>query len=372
MIAAKNDLKSILFIGSDRDKALVNGMAKHFHIATNLLCKKHLEDDIIRKFASLKHITSQVKQTILVDIFGLDAKHMKGLIDCENETTFDNLCLEYYRKWDRLESSCNGNIDPKFSKYFQRYIEKDMRNGMLLGKRRQAGLHDDFFYDNTTESVNFRFKNKVRQEKSLKETSGKPAKKCSLSEAVEIYKGMLDEYNRNAERAILGLGPYDLAPDLAKFYVPPNKWTQSLEDGKKQKFDLLHNAKIILRSENRYPISSVSQPQETNTLYSGQDMTRSQCPAYSQEAVSNVNDKKLIDFDLAGLPENFRVDWRGASSIINGQGNGLLIFVNRCEVQCHPGQGKRKMTNQTEKDILHSIETLITLLIGYQNKVMGH
>ena len=34
-------------------------------------------------------------------------------------------------------------------------------------------------------------------------------------------------------------------------------------------------------------------------------MTQSQCPAYSQEAVSNVNDKKLVDFDLTGLPENF-------------------------------------------------------------------
>eukprot|EP00112_Aurelia_sp_Birch-Aquarium-sp1_P012913 Seg2720.3 transcript_id=Seg2720.3/GoldUCD/mRNA.D3Y31 product="hypothetical protein" protein_id=Seg2720.3/GoldUCD/D3Y31 len=216
MIAAKIDLKLILFVGSDRDKALVNGLAKHFHIATNLFCKKHLEDDIIRKFVSLKHVTSQVKQTILIDIFGSDAKQVKGLIDCENEATFDNLCLEYYGKWDRLESSCNKNISPMFSKYFQRYTEKDMRNCMLLGKRRQAGLHDDFFYNNPTESVNFRFKNKLRQEKSLKETSGKPAKKCSLSEAVDIYKGMLEEYNRYAERAIVGLGPYELAPDLAK------------------------------------------------------------------------------------------------------------------------------------------------------------
>ena len=316
MIAAKNDLKSILFIGSDRDKALVNGMAKHFHIATNLFCKKHLEDDIIRKFASLKHITSQVKQTILIDIFGSDAKQVKGLIDCENEATFDNLCLEYYRKWDRLESSCRENIDPKFSTYFQRHIEKDMRNGMLLGKRRQAGLHDDFFYNNPNESVNFRFKNKLRQEKSLKETSGKPAKKCTLSDAVDIYKGMLEEYNRNAERAILGIGPYELAPELTKFYVPPNRWSQFSEDVRRQKIALYHNAKITLPLESRCLSSHVSQPPENNSCQSEHDFNLSNYPPISQETPLNDKDKKLIDFDHSGLPENFRTDWRGAVSII--------------------------------------------------------
>ena len=316
MIAAKNELKSILFVGSDRDKALVNGMAKHFHIATNLFCKKHLEDDIIRKFASLKHITAQVKQTILIDIFGSDAKHMKGLIDCENEATFDNLCLEYYRKWDRLESSCRENIDPKFSTYFQRYIEKDMRNGMLLGKRRQAGLHDDFFYNNPNESVNFRYKNKLRQEKSLKETSGKPAKKCTLSEAVDVYKAMLEEYNRNAERAILGIGPYELAPDFAKFYVPPNRWSQFSQDAKLQKVSLYHNAKIRAPSESRRPSIHVSQPLETNECQSEQDLDFSNYPASSHEVLLNAEDTGLIDFGQSGLPENFRIDWRGAASIL--------------------------------------------------------
>ena len=196
------------------------------------------------------------------------------------------------------------------------HIEKDMRNGMLLGKRRQAGLHDDFFYNNPNESVHFRFKNKLRQEKSLKETSGKPAKKCTLSDAVDIYKGMLEEYNRNAERAILGIGPYELAPELTKFYVPPNRWSQFSEDVRRQKIALYHNAKITLPLESRCLSSHVSQPPENNSCQSEHDFNLSNYPPISQETPLNDKDKKLIDFDHSGLPENFRTDWRGAVSII--------------------------------------------------------
>ena len=187
LISQKNHLKSILFVGSDRDKALVNGTAKHFHIATNLFCKEHLEDDIMRKFTSIPHLTADMRKTIMTDIFGSEIMRIKGLIDCESEAQFEDHCYSCYRKWDTLERSNGGSIIPQFSSYFKTYIEQDMKQGALLFKCRLAGLGDNFFYNNSTESVNFRFKNKIRQKKSVCETSGRPASKCSLAEAVKIY-----------------------------------------------------------------------------------------------------------------------------------------------------------------------------------------
>eukprot|EP00112_Aurelia_sp_Birch-Aquarium-sp1_P003787 Seg1427.5 transcript_id=Seg1427.5/GoldUCD/mRNA.D3Y31 product="hypothetical protein" protein_id=Seg1427.5/GoldUCD/D3Y31 len=126
---------------------------------------------------------------------------------------------------------------------------------------------------------------------------------------------MLDEYNRNAKRAIVGLGPYELAPDLAKFYVPANRWSQLSEDEKDKKIEIYNNAKLSLR----HPINPVSQAKETISFRSGQDINQSNCPSTNQETVSHENDKKLLDFDLTGLPENFRIDWQGAASIITDE-----------------------------------------------------
>ena len=119
LISQEDNLKSILFVGSDRDKALVNGTAKHFHIATNLFCKKHLEDDITRKFTSIPHLTADMKKTIMTDIFGLGAMQIKGLIDCESEAQFENQCYLCYRRWDLPERSTGGSVIPQFSTYFK-------------------------------------------------------------------------------------------------------------------------------------------------------------------------------------------------------------------------------------------------------------
>ena len=180
LISLENSLRSVLFIGSDRDRALINGTKKHFLIAKNLFCKKHVEDDIKRKFTTIHHLTGQVKNTIMQDIFGSETLQIKGLIDCEGEKSFDELCYMLYQKWDRLERSCGQSIMPQFAKYFKKHIEKDMREGMILGKRRSAGMGEDFFYNNQTESINYRFKNKIREHKATSETSGKPGKKCTF------------------------------------------------------------------------------------------------------------------------------------------------------------------------------------------------
>eukprot|EP00112_Aurelia_sp_Birch-Aquarium-sp1_P018622 Seg4461.2 transcript_id=Seg4461.2/GoldUCD/mRNA.D3Y31 product="hypothetical protein" protein_id=Seg4461.2/GoldUCD/D3Y31 len=145
LIGLKDECKYILFLGSDRDKALTNGMNKYLLVATNLYCKKHLEDDIKRKFSKLPHVSKNIRSLILTDILGSEGAQTKGLIDAKSEQDFEDQWYACYEKWDELERNCGDSIIPKLSNYFKTYIANDMRDGMLLSKRRSAGLGDDFF-----------------------------------------------------------------------------------------------------------------------------------------------------------------------------------------------------------------------------------
>ena len=319
MIACKNDLKSILFIGSDRDKALINGIGKHLLFANNLFCKKHVEDDILRKFSAMPHMKKDARKTILADIFGSEARQTKGLIDSETEKEFDDLCYLCYLKWDKLEKACDSSKVPQFSNYFKIHIEQDMRNGMILCKRRAAGLFDDFFYNNTTESINFRLKNKIKEHKALSEKSGRPSKKCSLSEAVGIYKEFLDEYTRNANRAIIGVGPYKLAPCLEQFFVPQHQWSRLSEPEKERKIAQFNSVRAPLAttatwSDSRQQSLGNMSPEKTTH----RDTTTNNVPGPSTlSSTLQTSNRDLMDFSMTGLSKNYEIDWRGAVSILH-------------------------------------------------------
>eukprot|EP00112_Aurelia_sp_Birch-Aquarium-sp1_P002552 Seg1282.3 transcript_id=Seg1282.3/GoldUCD/mRNA.D3Y31 product="hypothetical protein" protein_id=Seg1282.3/GoldUCD/D3Y31 len=314
----ENSLRSILFIGSDRDRALINGTKKHFLIAKNLFCKKHVEDDIKRKFTAIRHLTGQVKNTIMKDIFGSETLQIKGLIDCLDENSFDELCYTLYQRWEGLERSCGESITPQFANYFKKYIEKDMRDGMILGKRRSAGIGDNFFYNNQTESMNFRFKNKIREHKATSETSGKPAKKCTFSEAIKIYKGMLQIYERNAERAVIGVGPYILAPNYANFNIQINRWVRMSANARNRKTKLFNKASLDNPPEQQRD-TTTAEPSISGANISGSQAQPnvSNFPGSPNPSQPNLTEnEELFEFSRSGLSQNYKVDWNGARAII--------------------------------------------------------
>eukprot|EP00112_Aurelia_sp_Birch-Aquarium-sp1_P002129 Seg1231.10 transcript_id=Seg1231.10/GoldUCD/mRNA.D3Y31 product="hypothetical protein" protein_id=Seg1231.10/GoldUCD/D3Y31 len=294
---------------SDRDRALINGTKKHFLIAKNLFCKKHVEDDMIRKFAAIRHLTGEVKNTIMKDIFGSETLQIKGLIDCLDENSFDELCYTLYQRWEGLERSCGESITPQFANYFKKYIEKDMRDGMILG---------NFFYNNQTESMNFRFKNKIREHKATSETSGKPAKKCTFSEAIKIYKGMLQIYERNAERAIIGVGPYILAPNYANFNIQINRWVQMSANARNRKTNLFNKASLDNPTEQQRD-TTTAEPSISGANISGSQAQPnvSNFPGSLDPSQPNpTENEELFEFSRSGLSQNYKVDWNGARTII--------------------------------------------------------
>ena len=215
-----------------------------------------------------------------------------------------------YQKWDGLELSCGQSIMPQFAKYFKKNIEKDMREGMILGKRRSAGLGEDFFY-NSQQSINYRFKNKIREHKATSETSGKPAKKCTFSEAMNIYKKMLQTYQRNAERALIGIGPYILAPNYENFYVQINQWILLSSEAKNRQINLFNKASPSNPCEQQRKTAE-SDISDENTSGSHAQANDSTFPPNPNPTENN----ELFEFSMSGLSENYKVDWNGAKAII--------------------------------------------------------
>ena len=62
-----SDIENILFVGSDRQHTMENGLARKMPTAQFLSCKKHVEDNVKMKMAALGILN---KSDFLVDIFG--------------------------------------------------------------------------------------------------------------------------------------------------------------------------------------------------------------------------------------------------------------------------------------------------------------
>lgn len=196
LVELEPSLSDVLFIGSDRDAAIDKGFKQPFPIATLLACKTHVEDNIKTKLRDLE-INGKAKREFLKDIFGDEKEKEKGLVDCLSTSEFDEKLQALREVWNKRERSARKTKEPSFSTYFSRNIAIDMKEKMLLDIRRRAGLGDNFYYNNASESMHDRIKKRIRQIKNDVCPSGNPDMFCSLTELVEIYKEITDECRRN-------------------------------------------------------------------------------------------------------------------------------------------------------------------------------
>ena len=148
-----HEVENILFIGTDRQKSIENGLSAQFEIAQFLSCTKHVQDNITRKLTAL-NITGEAKSAVLADVFGDRRSKQKGLIDCASGEEFDAKLFSLKKSWDNAERNSARCDQPEFFTYFIVNISSDMKSKMLLPIRRSAGLGDKYFYNNFSESMN--------------------------------------------------------------------------------------------------------------------------------------------------------------------------------------------------------------------------
>ena len=128
-------------------------------------------------------------------------------------------------KWERLEKNVHTGKEPQFVQCFRDCIEEDMKEGMLLSTRRKAGLDDDFFYSNAQECGNFKYKSKILEEKMNTSPGYRPHVKCTWTEALVLYRNLVEEVNRDKQRAVLGKGSFVLADRFKYLEIPLHIWS---------------------------------------------------------------------------------------------------------------------------------------------------
>jgi hypothetical protein len=115
-------------------------------------------------------ITGEARSSFLKDIFGDDQNEEKGLVDCISKEQFDSKFFALRNIWDKRECKAREITDPKIFEYFNRNVADAMKERMLLSVRRSAGLKENFFYNNASESMNDRIKKRIRQIKKRHRT----------------------------------------------------------------------------------------------------------------------------------------------------------------------------------------------------------
>lgn len=293
------EVENILFVGSDRQKSIENGLSEQLPIVNFLSCKRHVEDNIKRKMA-LININDETKSDILADIFGKRRTKEKGLIDCESNEEFDAKLLSLMDKWNGAEKKCTRCDEAKFHTYFLAHIASDMKAKMLLPVRRSAGLGDKFYYNNCPESMNSSLKKEVQKQKQYS-NPGEPSK-CSYSEFIDIAHTFVGKYRRNAHRAVTGDGPYMLAPAFKHLEVSQETWRVLSQRERVAKIAAVDQAgaKAYSISNASASVSKEIQPDETTS-----QPQRSPC---------------LPDFECSGLPHMLKGTWNNAETILRKGG----------------------------------------------------
>lgn len=296
----RREVDNILFVGSDRQRAIENGLSAQLPIAHSLSCTKHVQDNIARKM-SLINITGEAKSQILADIFGDRRSHEKGLIDSESSDEFDAKLLSLKEKWDEAESKSSHCEEPQFYSYFLQHISSDMKAKMLVSIRRSAGLGDNFYYNNGSESINSSLKKEIDKQKQHS-SPGKPSK-CSYGEFIDIAGNFVGKYRRNVHRAVKGDGPYQLASEFSELEVTEEIWRGLSPRERVTKIYAIDQA-----GANLYKSSNI---QATDSI------EHQAC----EVSTSEENPSSLpVDFTFSGLPQTFEATWNNANAILKKQG----------------------------------------------------
>ena len=155
------------------------------------------------------------QKKILDNIFGhqTGAIRMEGLVDCGSSSEFYDKLEACKPMWELLEKE-NPNCQGGFYDWFVKCKSKVVEDSMLRSVRQEAGLGDppEEFTTNACESINAVVKSKVEYKKS------------DLPHFLMQMKELIDEQEKEVERAVFKRGKYEFEDDYRHLEVPEAKW----------------------------------------------------------------------------------------------------------------------------------------------------
>ena len=200
---------SQIVIGSDEEAALLKAIKQCFPAAVQVLCTRHLEENVRRYLTNKVGLDDKSRKTIISKIFGKN-----GLISCNSSKNFE---LTYIKLLDKFHKRL-----PSFKDYFIKIAEK-IRSGVFQARLNNKWIPIDW-KNNSCESMNHIIK------LSTNWTSMKlPALVDRLYRIVKLQQ-------IDCRRALYGEGNYELAPWMKKLKVSNVHWKQKTEEEKEQVF----------------------------------------------------------------------------------------------------------------------------------------
>ena len=76
----------------------------------------------------------------------------------------------------------------------------------------------------------------------IKKRKSKGSRNLSWTECVDLLQSLSEEQERNAERALIDQGPYQLSTDYAHMRIPSANWLSLLQQQRQKKVSQFHSA----------------------------------------------------------------------------------------------------------------------------------
>ena len=200
---------SKIVIGSDEEAALLKAIKQCFPSAVQVLCTRHLEENVRRYLTNKIGLDDNLRKKIIAQIFGSN-----GLISCKDAKNFE---LTYINLLDKFQERC-----PLFTEYFMKMAKKIRSN--VLGARQDNKWIPIDWKNNYCESMNH-----IIKLSSNWTTMKLPALIDRLYRIVKLQQA-------DCRRAIYGEGNYELAPWMKKHKVSSMQWKMKTEEEKEQLF----------------------------------------------------------------------------------------------------------------------------------------
>lgn len=218
-------------IGSDEETSITNNIKTCYPEATQLLCTKHIKDNIRHHLE--KNGTCTRDREIILNIIFADG----GIVHSSNDS-------EYFARV--------GELDPFFEKYtfFNSYWEKHLKQKILkhvnepLRNRKITSL----WTNNNSESIN----NRMKQAADWKQHK--------LPELTDKLTNIINIQHLDLRRSIQGKGNFQIEEHLQHLIIDHDTWCTLTNTQKEEKFQkfLKQNKVKQTHTQNRFIASSKS------------------------------------------------------------------------------------------------------------------
>ena len=204
-------------------------MPLHMSFSQHLTCFIHVRRNLKEKLSEC-HIPIDLSQKILDDVFGkkLGGVFIEGIVDASDDRDFQSKLEALRQSWQNSALPSEANLE-RFIDYFMAHKASVIRDTMLRSVREESGLGcpPDIFTTNASESINAMLKQKVDY------------KRNELPAFIDKVKELVQEQQREVERAVIRRGKYQFRERYRYLEVAESKWfAMNSEQSRKHLFQI--------------------------------------------------------------------------------------------------------------------------------------